>query len=115
MAMAQEGLVDLTTATFGVFGNNIGSCLFSLCVGLAAPLAAKRVAVAHMVLNILGVLVFFPLSHWLVMLARLLSADFATQVALIHTLFNLLSSLAGLTFLRQFAAFILFLIPSKKI
>ena len=62
MVLAADGIIDLTTASYVVYGNNIGSCLSSIIVGAAGTLAAKRVAVAHVLLNILGVVFFyFPL------------------------------------------------------
>jgi len=113
MVLTAEGIIDLTTATYGVYGNNIGSCLFSLLVSLTAPLSARRVAVAHIVLNILGVVVFLPLSGLMAKIAGLITVDPAAQVAAIHALFNILSSLAVLPVLRPFARLITFLVPGR--
>ncbi|MDR3565108.1 MAG: Na/Pi symporter [Negativicutes bacterium] len=113
MVLTEGNLIDLHTAIYGVYGNNIGSCLFSLIVGVTAPLAARRIAVAHIMLNLLGVLVFFPFSGLLAKTATLLTADLAGQVASVHTLFNLLSSLAALPVLRLFARFITFIVPGN--
>jgi Na+/phosphate symporter len=111
MALAGEGVIDLTAAAYGVYGNNIGSCLSSLIVGAAAPLAAKRVAMAHIVLNLLGAIVFLPCTGLLIRTAVLVTTDVARQVALMHTIFNLVSSLAVLPFVRAFASFITLLVP----
>ncbi|MBP2650696.1 MAG: Na+/Picotransporter [Firmicutes bacterium] len=110
MALADQHLIDLLGAAYGVYGNNIGSCLPSLIVGLAAPLAAKRVAVAHFLLNLLGVIIFFPFTHFLTEMTTLLSGDLAGQVAILHTLFNVISSLAALAVIRYYAKLIIFLI-----
>ncbi|MBP2653807.1 MAG: Na+/Picotransporter [Firmicutes bacterium] len=111
MVLTQEGIIDLTGAAYGVYGNNIGSCLPSLIAGLAAPLSAKRVALSHIVLNLLGVMLFFPFSNLLIKIATLLSGDLAGQVAMIHTLFNVISSLAVLPFVKPFAKLITILVP----
>lgn len=111
MALAGEGALDLTAAAYGVYGNNIGSCLSSLIVGAAAPLAAKRVAMAHIVLNLCGVLVFLPATGLLIRAASLVTADYAAQVAVMHTLFNLVSSLAVLPFAGGFASLVALLVP----
>jgi phosphate:Na+ symporter len=113
MVLTAEGIIDLPTATYGVYGNNIGACLFSLLISLTAPLAARRVAVAHIVLNILGVAVFLPLSGLMAKIAGLIAADPAAQVAAVHTLFNLLSSLVVLPVLGLFARLIVFLVPGR--
>lgn len=113
MVLAADGIIDLTTAAYVVYGNNIGSCLSSVIVGSAAPLAAKRVAAAHIVLNVAGVLIFLPLTGLLTGVASWITADFGAQVAMVHTLFNILSSLAVLPFIRQFARLITALVPER--
>lgn len=113
MILGKEEIINLTTATYGVYGNNIGSCLSSLLIATTAPLAAKRVAVAHILLNVLGVVVFLPLSGLLAKLATLCTTDFAGQIAVIHTLFNILSSLAILPVIQPFARLVEFLVPGN--
>jgi len=114
MVLSAEKIIDITTATYAVYGNNLGSCLSSLLISMTAPASARRVAVAHVVLNLLGVIAFLPLSNWLASLAALLTADPAGQIAAIHTLFNLLSSLAVLPVTRQFSRLILLLVPENN-
>lgn len=113
MTLVDEGLVDLMTAAYIVYGNNIGSCLSSVVVSTVAPLAAKRVAAAHITLNLLGVAVFFPFTSVLTNAASQLTPDFAVQVALVHTLFNILSSIMVLPVIRQFAYLIESIVPEK--
>lgn len=114
MVLASDGLVDLTTASYVVYGNNIGSCLSSVIVGAAGTLAAKRIAVSHVLLNIVGTAFFLPLTGILITIATYITADFAGQVAIIHTLFNIFSSLAILPMIRQYANLITFLLPDKR-
>ncbi|MBP2634736.1 MAG: Na+/Picotransporter [Firmicutes bacterium] len=110
IVMAEEGLLDAVTAAYVVYGNNIGSCISSVIVGAAAPLAAKQVAVAHILLNILGVLVFLPVTGVLTQAAAYFATDFAGQIAYIHTLFNVLSSLLVMPFVRQYANLVTFFV-----
>lgn len=114
MILATDSIIDLTTACYVVYGNNIGSCLSSIIVGAVGTLAAKRVAVAHVLLNMLGVIFFLPLTSLLIQAATYITADFAGQVAVIHTLFNIISSLAVLPIIHQYANLIMFLIPGRK-
>ncbi|WP_425060151.1 hypothetical protein SCACP_08140 [Sporomusa carbonis] len=113
MLLADMGLVDITTAAYVIYGNNIGSCASSVVFSAAAPIAARQVALSHIVLNVVGVLVFFPMTPLLVIAARFFTGDFSGQVATIHTLFNLLSSLLVLPLSRQFTNLIFFLMPNK--
>jgi phosphate:Na+ symporter len=114
MVLASDGIIDLTTATYVVYGNNIGSCLSSLIVGVSASLSAKRLAAAHILLNILGVIIFLPLTNILAKIATYLTADFAGQVAIVHTLFNIISSLAVLPVVHQYANLVMLLIPKRR-
>lgn len=114
MVLANDGIIDLTTATYVVYGNNIGSCLSSLIIGVTASLSAKRLAAAHILLNILGVIIFLPLTNILVKIATYLTADFAGQVAIVHTLFNIISSLAVLPVVHQYANLVMLLIPKRR-
>jgi phosphate:Na+ symporter len=114
MTLASDGMIDLTTASFVVYGNNIGSCLSSIIIGAGGTLAAKRVALAHVLLNLLGVMVFLPFTDVLTKTATYITADFAEQVAVVHTLFNLISSLAVLPMIRQYANLIIFLVPRSR-
>lgn len=111
MVLASEGAIDLTAAAYGMYGNNIGSCLSSLLVGAGAALAARRVAVAHVVLNIAGVILFLPATGLLTTAATSIAADFGVQVAVMHTLFNLVSSLVALPLCRPLARLIVFFVP----
>jgi phosphate:Na+ symporter len=113
MIMVGGGMVDLTAAAYIVYGNNIGSCLSSLVVSAAAPLAARRIAISHILLNVLGVMVFYPLTNFLTTAAMWLSTDDASGVAAIHTLFNIISSLAVLPVIGLFARGVEWLTPEK--
>ena len=113
MVLANEGFLSLETAAYIIYGNNIGSCLSSLLVGAASPLAGRRVAVAHLLLNVLGALLALPFTPLLTWTAKACSNDFSTQIACIHTIFNIASSVAVLPFTRQYARLIIWLVPKK--
>lgn len=114
MLLADEGIVDLITSTYVVYGNNIGSCLSSIVVAAGAPLAARRVAVSHIILNILGVLAALPFTWQLTYAATNLTDDFAGQVAIVHTIFNVISSLVVLPIIKYYAKMIELLVPSRN-
>ena len=114
MVFANEGIIDLTTAIYVVYGNNIGSCLSSLIIGLASPLAGKRVAAAHIILNIVGVLIFLPFTKFLAYFMLQVSPEIPGQIALAHTTFNIVSSLIVIPFTKQFARLIILLVPDRR-
>jgi phosphate:Na+ symporter len=114
MLLADRGVVDITTAAYVVYGNNIGSCVSSVIFSAAAPLAARRVAMSHILLNVFGVISFLPITRFLISVSEWVTTDFSVQVATMHTLFNLLSSIAVLALFDHFTKLVFFLIPKPK-
>ncbi|MDF2501942.1 MAG: Na/Pi-cotransporter II-related protein [Anaerosporomusa subterranea] len=114
MTLTDNGVFGLTTAAYIVYGSNLGSCLSSVLVSAIAPLAAKRVAAAHVLVNLLGILLFLPITEQLVTITERISTDPAVQVAVLHTAFNVISSLAVLPVAGLFARLVEILIPRDK-
>lgn len=114
VVLASQGLVDLQGAIAIIFGNNIGTCITSIIAAVGTPLNAKRVALAHVILNVLGVLVFLPFLHWLADLCRFFSSDIGVQVATSHLLFNVISSLVVWPFTKWYAQLICWMMPERS-
>lgn len=114
MSMAEANIFGLTSAAYIVYGANLGSCLSSVLVSVFAPLAAKRVAAAHVLLNLMGIIIFLPATDQLIFLVRQFSAEPDIQVAAMHTIFNALSSLAILPATGPFSRLIELLIPQGR-
>lgn len=112
IAMASQGLIDLPGAIAIVLGNNIGTCITAILASIGSPIAAKRVAAAHVILNVAGVLAFLPFLQIFANIVAVLSPFLSVQVATAHTLFNILSSLAVWPFTRAFASLIEWLVPA---
>lgn len=96
LTAAQGGLLTLQAAAAVVIGANIGTTVTALLAVIGATPNARRAASAHVVFNALTGGVALLLLPWLVGALALgrevlgLSADPAAQLALFHTLFNLL-------------------------
>ena len=114
MGFFATGLITLPFAAAVVLGSNIGTCVTGLLASIGTSRAAKQVAIAHLVLNIGGVLLFIPVIHLLIGLATRLSAHPPAQVAHIQTLFNLACSLLVLPFSAAFARCVSWLVPDEK-
>ena len=113
MLLISDGLIDIVTAAYIIYGNNIGSCVSSVVFSAAAPPAARRVAVSHIILNVAGTAAFLPFTNLLVSTTASITSDLGTQVALIHLLFNVLSSVIAFLFLNMFTRLVYFLVPSR--
>lgn len=103
MALYAQGAVSLETAVALVLGNNIGTCFTALVASLTSSAAGRRVALAHLFLNIIGAVIFLPLIHPFSLLIGITSDVPARQVANAHVIYNLVSSLVALPFCNRFA------------
>jgi phosphate:Na+ symporter len=114
IVLATQGLLDLPGAIAIILGNNIGTCITSVIAAVGTPLNAKRVALAHVILNVLGVAAFLPFVQALAVMCAWVSQDLAVQVATSHLLFNLISSLAVWPFTPWFAKLVCWMMPDRK-
>ncbi len=81
-----------------IFGANIGTCATALLASIQTGANARRVAVAHLLIKIIGVLIFFPVYMWfskfVISVTHLFTeAGGARLIANAHTIFNVLSML----------------------
>ncbi|KJR45774.1 Sodium-dependent phosphate transporter [Desulfosporosinus sp. I2] len=93
MLLTADGWITLPTALAFIFGANIGTCFTAVFAALASSRAAQRVALFHVLLNVFGVLLFFPFVEPLAHGLTLMGGSLSRQVANAHTLFNLISSI----------------------
>ncbi|TCP53313.1 phosphate:Na+ symporter [Tumebacillus sp. BK434] len=115
IVLAGQGLIGLEGAIAIILGNNIGTCITSVLAAIGQPLNAKRVALAHVILNVLGVLIFLPFISALADLCRLFSDNIGVQVATSHLLFNVISSLAVWPFTKWYADLVVWLMPDRTV
>ncbi len=113
IVLASQNLVTLPTAIAIVLGANMGTCVTALLASIGGDTGAKRVAVSHLLLNVLGVAAFYPFLDPFAALNSWLAHDLGRQVAHAHTLFNVSSSLIILPVVRPFAKLICLLVPSR--
>lgn len=113
IVLVQEGLLPGDVAIAVVVGANLGSTGTSLLASLPLQREAHRAALANVLFNLGGLLVWAPFltpaSHAL--LARAPSPDMA--VAYAHVAFNLSTALLFLLLMRPFAAAVDVLLPAR--
>jgi phosphate:Na+ symporter len=111
LSFAVSGLLNVDGAMPIIFGANVGTAATALIASIGANAEARRVAAAHAIFKIVGVLIFLPLSVPFADVVRQTSADPARQIANAHSLFNLLLALLFLPFTRIAADVFTRLIP----
>ncbi len=98
LAIAAKGLISLEAAIPVLFGANIGTCVTALLASIGTSRTAKRTAVAHVVFNSVGTVVFLlfrqPFTQAVLMVSR--TDDLPRLIANSHTLFNVANTLIWL-------------------
>jgi phosphate:Na+ symporter len=98
LAISSPDLVTLEVAIPILLGDNIGTCITAILSGIGASVTARRTAMAHLMFNVFGALIFLPFIgpfKWVVE-AVTRSGDIQRQIANAHTLFNVANTVIWL-------------------
>ncbi|MFQ5441237.1 MAG: Na/Pi cotransporter family protein [Thermodesulfobacteriota bacterium] len=112
---AHSGLLSLDAAMPIILGANIGTCATALLSSINAPVDAKRVALAHILFKILGVIIILPFLGAFTRLAGLTAAGLPRQVANAHTLFNIGIAVIFLPFTVPFTNLVKKILPERGV
>ena len=115
ITLASGGSITLEAGIPLIFGANIGTCVTALLAGLNASRDAKRVAVAHVTFNVIGVLLF---CFWIPTFAEFISQtsqNIPRQIANAHTFFNIVASVVFIPFTGFIAKTIIHYLPDKDL
>lgn len=113
IAMAQQNLITLEAGIPLLLGANIGTCITAILASLATKREAKRVALAHTLFKVIGVLIFI---WWIPSYAKFIGSitgNLPRQIAHAHTVFNVGMTILFLPFLGLMAKVVNKLLPDK--
>lgn len=113
MSFMNKGVIGIEQAVSVVLGSNIGTCVTAVMAAVSGGYAARQTAGAHVVFNILGVLLVFPFLSASAGFTERLSDDPAQMIAHFSLLFNVVTALLFLPFTHLFYRLIDRLIPPK--
>lgn len=103
---------------FVILGTNVGTCVTALISSIGTNANAKRASLIHMMFNVFGSLLFFIILFiWKDFTAGFWSKLFtapATQIAMFHTLFNVICTIIFLPLTKFFVVISEKLIKSDK-
>lgn len=117
IAMAATGLIDLPTGIAVILGANIGTCVTAVIAAIGKGRDALRTALIHVLVNLLGALIWLVLLSTLVDLVQFLNPSeiaSARQLANAHTLFNLANTVLFLIFLTPLVMLVRRIVPPAK-
>ncbi|HIW54273.1 MAG TPA: Na/Pi cotransporter family protein [Candidatus Ruthenibacterium merdigallinarum] len=116
-ALARSGAISFASSVYVLFGQNIGTCITAVLASIGTGRNAKRTTVIHLTFNVIGTAVFTalciltPLADWV---ASLTPGAPASQIANMHTLFNVTTTLLLLPFGTQLAALARRILPDTQ-
>lgn len=114
ITLAHAGLLPLPAAIPIIFGANIGTCSTSLASSVGGNAEAKRVALAHILFKVVGVLIFLPFVQPFARLVEMTAETGARQIANAHTLFNVGIAVLFLPFTPWGASLMKKLVPEGR-
>ena len=98
-----------------LLGDNIGTCITAIMAAWRANVTAKRVALAHVLFNLIGSILFVTFMGLFIKLVLAVSPahDIARQIANAHTAFNIINTLIFLPFAAPFIKLVERLLPGS--
>ena len=119
-ALCMTGSVTYGAAIPIIMGQNIGTCITAILSAIGANKSAKRVAAVHLSFNIIGTVIFlagFYSGNAILQFDFLGNRVNPANIAIIHSIFNITSTLLLLPFCKQLEKLANFLVkdvPEKK-
>ena len=104
--LAVSGLLPFSSAVFVLFGMNIGTCITSVLASIGTNRSAKRTTIIHLLFNLIGTAVFtilclsIPIAEFV---ATTAPGRPAAQIANMHTIFNICTTIMLVPFGTQLA------------
>ncbi|MNI36212.1 Na+/Pi-cotransporter [compost metagenome] len=96
MGLVATGTLPVELGIAMVIGSNVGTCVTALIASIGGTRSGQFVAWSHVALNLIGALLFLPLTSQLAVTVSWISTDPSTQIAHSQTIFNVICSLAAL-------------------
>jgi len=116
-ALSLTGTISYRMAIPIIMGQNIGTCVTALISSIGVNKNAKRVTVVHMSFNIIGTIICLTVFYGLDAFIHFSFVDKpigAVEIAAVHSIFNIVTTLILLPFSNQLVKLAKKLIPDSK-
>ena len=116
-ALAISGVIGLPQAVYVLFGQNIGTCITAVLASIGTKTDAKRTTIIHLMFNIIGTIIFTLIcmaTPFAVFMENLTPGNVAAQIANVHTVFNVTTTLVLLPFAGVMAAVATKILPESQ-
>ncbi|MBE6113762.1 MAG: Na/Pi cotransporter family protein [Erysipelotrichaceae bacterium] len=114
--LATNGLIPFSSAVYVLFGQNIGTCITALLASIGTNRSAKQTTVIHFLFNTIGTIIFtlaclvLPITNWV---ATITPTNPAAQIANMHSIFNLVTTVLLLPFGTHLASLAVKILPDE--
>lgn len=115
-ALAGTGMIPLSSAVYILFGQNIGTCITAVLASIGTKTNAKRTTVIHLMFNVIGTFIFTVIcliTPFTVLMEHLTPGNSVAQIANVHTVFNIVTTLLLLPFGTYMARLAEKILPDK--
>ena len=116
-ALSMTGTISYRMAIPIIMGQNIGTCVTALISSIGVNRNAKRVTVVHMSFNIIGTVICLLVFYGLDALVHFTFLDKAinpVEIAFVHSVFNILTTIILLPFSKLLVKLAYKIIPDNK-
>lgn len=117
-ALAMSGVINIHSAVFVLFGQNIGTCITALLASVGTCRNAKRTTLIHLMFNVIGTVMFVTLcilTPFTDFVAGLTPDNPVAQIANVHTIFNISTTLILLPFGALLEKIAIAILPDKAV
>jgi len=115
LSLSFQGLIDLEGAIPLILGANVGTCATALLASLGSNTDGRRVAWAHTLFKVVGVILLYPFINGVADLIARTSENVSRQIANMHTFFNVGMAILFVPFIRPYRDFIVKLWPQREL
>ena len=115
ISLGINNLITLEAAIAIILGANIGSCVTGIIAAVGSSLSSKRLSLTQLVINIIGVSLFFPFITNFAGLIAMTSGNLPRQIANAHSVFNITVTLIMLPSVSFLVSFVKRLLPGEEI
>ena len=117
-ALAMGGVINLHSAVFVLFGQNIGTCITALLASVGTSRNAKRTTLIHLMFNVIGTALFVTLcilTPFTDFVVSLTPDNPVAQIANVHTIFNISTTIILLPFGALLEKIAIAILPDKAV
>lgn len=119
VVLAGLDVLSFENALFLTLGSNIGTCITAIMAGAGTCANARRTGIVHLLFNTIGCLIFLaPIWIFKAEITQAFNAiapnEVGVQLAVFHTVFNLITTIVLLPFIKYVVKIACLIVPDKQ-